>query len=103
METGVDLFLPFWWIAKHPPQGAWDSFKMHFSSSDCRKQYTRFETANFSLSWDEGVATEPEARIVGYILAVKQEEEEPLRNVPEKFRNQLAIMGKKAADALPKH
>jgi len=103
METGVDLFLPFWWIAKHPPQGAWDSSKMRFSSPDCRKQYTRFETADFSLSWDEGIATEPEARIVGYILAVKQEEEEPLRNVSEKFRNQLAIMGKKAADALPKH
>jgi hypothetical protein len=22
MEKEVDIFLPFWWIAKHPPQGA---------------------------------------------------------------------------------
>jgi len=26
-----------------------------------------------------------------------------LENIPEKFRSHLAIMGKKAADALPKH
>jgi len=25
LEPEVDLFLPFWWIAKHPPQSAWDS------------------------------------------------------------------------------
>jgi len=22
LEPIVDIFLPFWWIAKHPPQGA---------------------------------------------------------------------------------
>jgi len=22
MEEGTDIFLPFWWIAKHPPQGS---------------------------------------------------------------------------------
>jgi len=22
MEEGIDIFLPFWWITKHPPQGA---------------------------------------------------------------------------------
>jgi len=40
---------------------------------------------------------------VGYVSAVKQEEEETLENVPKKFRSHLAILGKKAADALPKH
>ena len=87
MEAGVDLFLPFWWITKHPPQGAWDSPEMRFSSPDCLKQCTQFETADFLLSWDEAVATEPEARIVGYVSTVKKEEEEPLENVLEKFRS----------------
>jgi hypothetical protein len=32
MEPEVDVFLPFWWIAKHAPQGAWDSPKLRFSS-----------------------------------------------------------------------
>jgi len=103
MEAGVDVFLPFWWIAKHPPQGAWDSPEMRFSSPNCLKQCTWFETADFSLSWDKAVATEPEVRIVGYVSAVKQEEEIPLENILEKFRGQLAIMGKKTADVLPKH
>ena len=49
------------------------------------------------------MATESKARIVGYVAAVKQKEEESLENVPEKFRSHLAIMGKKAADVLPKH
>jgi len=32
LEPEVDIFLPFWWIAKHPPQGVWDSEELHFSS-----------------------------------------------------------------------
>jgi len=34
-EPEVDIFLPFWWIAKHPPQGAWDSGELRFSSPSC--------------------------------------------------------------------
>jgi len=73
---------------------------MCFNSPDCLKQCTRFETADFSLSWDEAVATGLEARIVRYVSAVKQEEE-LLENIPEKFHSHLAIMGKKVANALP--
>ena len=35
MEAGIDVFLPFWWIAKHPPQGAWDSPEIRFTSGTC--------------------------------------------------------------------
>jgi len=35
LEPEVDIFLPFWWIAKHPPQGAWDSEELRFSSCNC--------------------------------------------------------------------
>ena len=45
METKVDVFLPFWWIAKHPPQGAWDLLELGFSSPSCLEKCTHFETA----------------------------------------------------------
>jgi len=40
---------------------------------------------------------------VGYVSAIDQEGQDPLELVPGKFRKYLDIMGKKAADALPKH
>jgi len=35
MEEGIDIFLPFWWIAKHPPQGAWQDAEIRFNSAEC--------------------------------------------------------------------
>jgi len=100
MEVGVDIFLPFWWIIKHPPQGAWEDAKVRFNSSDCLKNYTKYEQAEFSLTWDEDVCKNPEARIVGYVSMVQNNEE---NQVPTKFHRYLDIMGKDLADALPKH
>jgi len=25
MDKEIDIFLPFWWIVKHPPQGTWEN------------------------------------------------------------------------------
>ena len=33
MEEAINLFLPFEWIERHPPQGAWTSEEMRFSST----------------------------------------------------------------------
>jgi len=101
LEPEVDLFLPFWWIAKHPPQGVWDSEELRFSSHNCLERCTRFETAEFSLSLDEAVTLDPEAKVIGYVSAIN--EEDPQDRIPREFRNYLDIMSQEAAEVLPAH
>jgi len=102
MEEAIDLFLPFKWIERHPPQGAWSSEEMRFSSVRGVEQCTKLETNEFSLSWDDSVAEDPSAGFIGYVSEATTDAD-PLSLVPEKFHPYLAIMGKEAADALPEH
>ena len=100
----MDVFLPFWWIAKHPPQGAWDSAELRFSSPLCLHDCTKSAVQDFSLSLDETILADPKAQFLRYILAIEiSASEDPLKTVPEEFRQFLSIMGKEAADALPQH
>jgi len=101
METGIDTFLPFEWITARPPQGIWTNSEIRFNSAECIRKCTRYETDPFSLTWDESIATDPEARIIGYVSVVA--DEDPVKAVPVEFRQYLGIMGKEAVDALPKH
>jgi len=101
MEEGIDIFLPFWWIAKHPPQGAWQDVEIRFNSAECLEKCTKYEQTDFSLTWDDTVAADPSVRTIGYVVAV--EEGDPLGKVPIEFRQYLGIMGKEAAEALPDH
>jgi len=32
MDNEVDIFLPYDWIIRHPPQGQWDSMAVRFTS-----------------------------------------------------------------------
>jgi len=32
MDLNIDIFLPFGWIAAHPPQGAWTNEEVRFNS-----------------------------------------------------------------------
>jgi len=32
MDPEIDIFLPFNWISKHPPQGAWTTEEVRFNS-----------------------------------------------------------------------
>jgi len=101
LEPEVDIFLPFWWIVKHPPQGAWRDPDLCFNSPNCSKLCTKAATTKFSLSLDRSVISHAGAQIIGYISAVGAAD--PLDQVPNKFQQFLDIMGKEAADALPKH
>jgi len=98
MEKETDIFLPFWWIAKHPPQGAWRDPEIRFNSNQCLEKCTIYEQADFSLSWDDTVCTDPEARIVGYVTTRQNEPQ-----VPAEFQQYLDVMGKEMGDALPEH
>ena len=100
MEKGVDLYLPFDWIEQHPPQGAWTQDEVRFKSTTYLETCTKYETSNFSLSWDDSVLTDEDARVIGHVSAVT---DDPISNVPMEFRQYLGIMGKEAADALPEH
>jgi hypothetical protein len=40
LEPDMDMFLPFGWITKHPPQGAWNSPELRFSSPNCLEKCT---------------------------------------------------------------
>jgi hypothetical protein len=100
MEAGVDLFLPFEWIKRHPPQGTWSSEEVRFNSPWCQENCTKHETAEFSLSWDESVASDLVAKIMGYVSAAS---EDALRDVPMEFQQYLGIMSQEVADRLPEH
>jgi len=65
------------------------------------RKCTRYETGPFSLTWDESIATNPSARVIGYVSAAA--EEDPVKAVPMEFRQYLGIMGKEAAAVLPEH
>jgi len=102
MEEGIDIFLPFSWIEQHPPQGAWSSDQeVRFNSTRCLENCNKFATNEFSLTWDDTVATDPVAGLLGDISAAC--EEDPLQTVPVEFRQYLGIMRKEAADRLPEH
>jgi len=102
LEEAIDLFLPFEWIERHPPQGAWTLEEMRFNSVRCLEECTRSGTNPFPLTWDESVLHEKEARLIGYVSAVEGDSD-PLANIPREFQQYLGIMGKEAADALPQH
>ena len=101
LEPGVDLFLPFWWVVKHAPQGAWDSTALRFNSDSCRQHCTREAASAFALQLDPDVLQNPEARVIGYVSAATEANE--IARVPIQFRPLLDIMGKEAADVLPEH
>jgi len=101
MDAEIDIFLPFEWIVAHLPQGAWTNQEIRFNNAQCLASCTRFEASKFSLTWDDSVATDPTARLLGYAHAVS--EEVVLKSVPPEFCQYLGIMGREAADALPKH
>jgi len=101
MEPEVDIFLPFWWISKHPPQGIWESKEIRFNSPRCQETCTQYEQVEFSLTWDEKVAQDPNAQIMGHISAATKGD--ALTNVPGEFKPYLGIMSKEAADALPQY
>jgi len=101
MDKEVDIFLPYDWIVRHPPQGQWDSTTVRFTDPDCRANCTKHETAEFSLTWDEDVCLDTTARVIGYVSGVNSEN--PLEQVPMEFRQYLGVMSKELPDALPKH
>jgi len=101
MEPEVDIFLPFWWVSKHPPQRVWESEEVWFNSPGCQETCTRYEQEEFSLTWDEKVAQDPEARTIGHVSVLT--EGDALTNVPGEFKPYLGIISREAVDALPPH
>jgi len=67
MEPKIDIFLPLSWITRHPPQGIWTSAEIQFNSTTCLEKYTKYKTEKFSLTWDDSVAKDSSARIIGYV------------------------------------
>jgi len=55
MDAKIDMFLMFEWMSAHPPQGAWTTEEVRFNSASCLEKCTKYETNEFSLSWDESV------------------------------------------------
>jgi len=100
MDAEIDIFLSFEWIFAHPPQGTWMDKEVGFNSAGYLENYTYYEASRFSLTWDDSVAADPSASIIGY---VSTSSEDPLEAVPREFRQYLGIMGKEAVDALPEH
>jgi len=99
MDPEIDIFLPFSWLSKHLPQGAWTTEKVRFNSQRCLDKCTKFEQGTFSLTWDESVSSDPNAQTIGYVAAITS----GVPDVLSEFREYLNIMGKEAVDVLPEH
>jgi len=100
MEAGINIFLPFQWITKHPLQGACTSNEVWFNSVSCLDDCSKFGTAEFSLTWDKSVVKDDTAHVIGHVSMAN---DDSLQNVPMEFRQYLGIMSKEATDRLPKH
>jgi len=81
MDLEINIFLPFWWIAKHPPQGLWSSEEIRFNSTSCGEKCTKYEYNDCLLTLDDLVALDPMAHIVSYI-SVAGASQDPLKQVP---------------------
>jgi len=101
MDAEIDIFLPFEWISVHPPQGAWTNEEIRFNSTRYLESCTHYETSEFSLTWDDSVATNPNGNLIGYVSAIS--EGDLLKAVMLEFRQYLGIMGAEAAEALPEY
>jgi len=101
MDKKIDIFLPYWWIAQHPPQGAWEDQEVRFNSLHCLEKCTKYETSDWELSWDETVCYEDNTHCIGYVSAVTQED--PRDRVPPEFCQYINVMGNVMADTLPEH
>jgi len=101
MDPEIDVFLPFSWISEHPPQSTWTNQDIRFNKTHYLENCTKHEMGKFSLTWDDSVATNPAAHLIGY--AVTATEADPLKSIPVEFHQYLGIMGKEGADALPEH
>jgi len=75
---------------------------LHFDTPECMENFTRLIITKCSLNLNQSILTHPKARIIGYVAAGLTMDN-ALNLVPEEFRKFLDIMGKAAADALPKH
>jgi len=101
MEKDVDIFLPFSWIERHPPQGAWTQNEIRFNSASCLETCTKYETDNFSMSWDDSVLMDEGAQVIGHVSTTMNRN--PLDAVALEFRQYLGIMGTEADDRLLEH
>jgi len=70
----------------HPPQGTWTNEEIQFDRPKCIKECTKYETSQYWLTYDESVATDPDARVIGYVSAA---EDDQLKRVPMEFRQYL--------------
>ena len=102
MDPEIDIFLPFGWITKHPPRGEWTTEDVRFDSAGCARDCTKYEANEFSLTWDDEVAKDPSAKLIGYVATV-QKQADPRDNVPAEFREYLDVMSQETVEALPKH
>jgi len=101
MDKEIDIFLPYWWIAKHPLQGAWENKEVGFNSLHCLEKCTKYKTGEWELSWDDTVCYDNNTCCIGYVSMVTQED--PRATVAPEFRQYINVMGKEMADALPQH
>jgi len=90
MDKEIDIFLPFWWVSKHPLQGVWENKEIRFNSTRCLEECTKYKTTDFTLSWNKTVCHDKNTGIIGYVSAVS--EEDPLCLVPREFHEYLDVL-----------
>ena len=94
MDAEIDVFLPFEWISSYLPQGTWTTDEVRFNSRRWLEDCTKFQTRQFPLTWDDSVALNAEARIIGYVAAAT-ENEDTLKQVPMESDNTWGSWEKK--------
>jgi hypothetical protein len=106
LESGTDIILPYWWMAKYQPNKFWGKpQEIILDSEFCRHNCTRAAAQEFSLTMDKDILHHYDATVIGYVASVNPDpaEVDPANIVPERFQQYVKVLGKELADKLPDH
>jgi hypothetical protein len=106
LESGTDIILPCWWMAKHQPNRFWGKpEEITLDSEFCRHNCTRAAAQEFSLTMDKDILHHYDATVIGSVASVNLDpaKVDPTTIVPEKFQQYIKVLGKELADKLPDH
>ena len=110
MEDSHDIIVPYWWLAKHQPEGIFNNRSKHlkFSSPACVERCTKTACQQFTITYDTSLLDYPwDTNDVGVIgsVTISAASGPPLilPTIPEEYMEFQEVFSKELADSLPLH
>jgi uncharacterized membrane protein len=110
LESGVDIILPFNWLAEHPPTGLWTPERLRFDNKVCKGCTKKALDNSFDIVYDSKLNDPSLASVVGqlgYIMAVNTHSNASntniLESLPEQYQEFRQVFEPQMAESLPPH